>query len=100
MIPLLKHPAQSGQLLKSATVLMIALSTAMHIKAQSVSEIITDYNGYYKTASAAPNPVKPDNSHHLLSFAFNGTRYSTGVNDALLSSHGETFTPAGFTAYP
>lgn len=100
MTPVPKYLAQPSQLLKGGIVLMIVLSTAILLKAQSVSEIITDYNGYYKTGSAAVNPVKPDNNHNLLSFSFNGIRYSTGVNDALLTSHGETFTAGSFRALP
>ena len=80
--------------------IIIALSAGIFANAQSVSEIITDYNGYYKTGAGAVNPVKPDNNHNLISFSFNGVRYSTGVNDALLTSHGQTFTPASFRALP
>jgi hypothetical protein len=100
MRPVITNFPKSSQLLKRGTVLVIALSFAILLKAQSVSEIITDYNGYYKTGSAAVNPVKPDNSHNLLSFSFNGVRYSTGVNDALLTSRGETFTAGSFRALP
>lgn len=96
----LKYPAQRGQFFKGGLALLMVLSTAAFLNAQSVSEIITDYNGYYKTGSASVNPVKPDNNHNLLSFSFNGTRYSTGVNDALLASHGDAFTAASFRALP
>jgi hypothetical protein len=100
MKPVLKNLPKTSRLLKTGTMLMIVLCAAIFLKAQSVSEIITDYNGYYKTGTAAVNPVKPDNSHNLLSFSFNAVRYSTGVNDALLTSRGETFTPASFRALP
>lgn len=81
-----------------AAVLMFAIS--VKAGAQGVSEVITDYNGYWKTSTMAVNSVKPDNSQNLLSFSFNGTRYSTGVNDASLTAHGETFTPEVFRALP
>ncbi len=100
MRPIIKNFPKSSQLLKSSIVLMISFSAAMAVKAQSVTEIITDYNGYFKTGSGAVNPVKPDNSHHLLSFSFDGVRYSTGVNDALLTSRGEIFTASNFRALP
>lgn len=67
---------------------------------QTVSEIITTYNTYFKSSTTAINPVKPDNSHDLLAFTFNGARYSTGVNDVLLSSHGDAFVPEIFKALP
>lgn len=91
-----KYPSTT----KVCLVIFFVLGFAGLLNAQSVSEIITDYNGYFKTGSTAVNPVKPDNSHNLLSFSFNGTRYSTGVNDALLTSHGETFTASNFRALP
>jgi hypothetical protein len=83
---------------KTLAALLILSNTT--VNAQDVSEVITDYNGYWKTSSTAVNSVKPDNSHNLLSFSYNGTRYSTGVNDASLSAHGETFTPEVFHALP
>ena len=67
---------------------------------QAVSEIITDYQGYWKSGSAALNPVRPENSHDLLSFTHNGVRYSTGVNDALLTTNGDTFSAQQFVALP
>ena len=68
--------------------------------AQSISEIITDYQGYWKSSTTAINPVKPNNSHNLLSFSYNGTRYSTGVNDALLNSRGDHFVAGDYRALP
>jgi hypothetical protein len=70
------------------------------IQAQSITEIITDYQGYWKTSSTAINPTKPNNNHNLLSFSFNGTRYSTGVNDGLLTGHGENFVAGDYKALP
>jgi hypothetical protein len=81
-----------------AAVLM--LTATAEVSAQGVAEVITDYNGYWKSSTAAVSSVKPDNSHNLLSFSFNGTRYSTGANDASLSAHGDTFTPEIFRAMP
>ena len=66
----------------------------------SVTEIITDYNGYWKTSATSINAIKPGNSHNLVSFSFNGSRYSTGVNDALLTSQGQAFIAGDFRALP
>ena len=68
--------------------------------AQSVSEIITDYQGFWKSGVNAINPIKPVNSHNLVSFTHNGVRYSTGANDALLALQGQTFSPQQFVALP
>jgi Secretion system C-terminal sorting domain len=66
----------------------------------NVTEIITDYNGYWISSAASINSVKPDNSHNLVSFSFNGNRYSTGVNDALLTGHGQSFIAGDYRALP
>ncbi|MBL7699081.1 MAG: T9SS type A sorting domain-containing protein [Chitinophagaceae bacterium] len=96
MTTFVKYPT----LLKVCLAILLVFGLTGLLNAQGVSEIITDYNGYYKTGIGAVSTVKPDNNHNLLSFSFNGTRYSTGVNDALLTSHGETFTPSSFRALP
>ncbi|RYF85941.1 MAG: T9SS type A sorting domain-containing protein [Chitinophagaceae bacterium] len=67
-------------------------------KAQGVTEIITDFGGYWQSKTTAISPIKPDNSHNLLAFTLNGVRYSTGVNNGLLSSYGLTYIPAEFRA--
>jgi hypothetical protein len=83
-----------------STFVFVIMMSSLVLTAQSVGEIITDYNGYFKTGTANVNAVKPDNNHNLLAFSFNGVRYSTGVNDALLTSNNETFIPANFRALP
>jgi hypothetical protein len=74
-----------------------ALSLILFISSYSYSQITgiyTDYQGFWESNSGSINNTKPDNSHLLLGFKFNGTTYSTGVNDAALTANGVT----GFTA--
>lgn len=80
--------------------LVILMTLPGVMNAQSVTEIISDYGGFWKSGQGAINPVKPDNSHNLLAFSFNGVRYSTGANDALLTERGVTFAKADFKALP
>ncbi|HTE07285.1 MAG TPA: T9SS type A sorting domain-containing protein [Flavitalea sp.] len=75
----------------------ILLST-FSVNAQAVAEIITDYNGYWKSATTAMSTTRPDNDHNLLAFSFNNLQYSTGVNDALLTANGESFAAGDFRA--
>src|SRR5687768_6731831 len=84
----------------TATILlwMVLLINPAVLKAQSVTEVITDYAGFWKSSSSAINAVKPDNSHNLLAFTFNGVRYSTGANDQLLRSRDVSFTRGDFIA--
>lgn len=70
------------------------------VQAQSVTELVTDFGGYWISSHASINPVHPNNSHNLAAFSWNGVRYSTGVNDALLTSRGLTFTPGSYKALP
>jgi hypothetical protein len=94
------RPLKVSQLLKGSLALLMFAGVPVLIRAQAVSEIITNYNGYWKTGTTAVSPVKPDNHHNLLSFSYNGTRISTGVNDALLTSHGDVFTAGNYQALP
>jgi Secretion system C-terminal sorting domain len=84
------------------TLLFIAmvLLTTVCSSQYNVTEIITDYGGYWKSSATSINSVKPDNSHNLVSFSYNGNRYSTGVNDALLTSNGQLFTAGDYRALP
>lgn len=80
--------------------LLLGITCFSSLRSQAVTEIVTNYNGYWKSGTSSINPVKPDNHHDLISFSYNGTRYSTGVNDALLTANSLTFTPGQYSALP
>lgn len=80
--------------------MLLTFAYTSTVSAQSITEIITDYEGYWKSSSTSINSIKPNNSHNLLSFSFNGVRYSTGVNDALLTSNLETFVAGDYRSLP
>ncbi|RPD48703.1 T9SS C-terminal target domain-containing protein [Hymenobacter sediminis] len=65
-----------------------------------VTEIITDFGGFWQSSATTVSAVKPDNSHDLLAFTLNGVRYSTGVDDDLLTTKGISFTKARYQALP
>lgn|GEM_PF-397853 len=67
---------------------------------QAITGIITDFNSYWKSSSSSINTVKPNNSHNVLAFTYNGTQYSTGANNAVLTSHGQTFVEGDFWSLP
>jgi hypothetical protein len=72
-----------------------------YVKAQyNVTGVQTDFNGFWSSSSTAINAVKPNNSHNLLAFTWNGTTFSTGVNDAKLILNGVNFTAKDFRAFP
>lgn len=67
-----------------------------------VTQIYTDYNGFWTSSYTNINSVKPDLQHNLLAFkTSNGTVYSTGVNNAKLTENGVTgFQTTKFRALP
>ena len=90
------------QFLHRRVLITLLLLTALFtsLTAQTVTEIVTDYNGYWKSGQSAVNTVKPQNSHNMIAFKYNGTRYSTGVNDDLLTAHGDVFVEGDYKALP
>ena len=82
--------------------LLIAIFTLLTygLSAQDVTEIYTNYNGFWSSSETSSNPLNPDNSHELLGFTWNGTTYSTGVDDTKLTNNGIGFTPLVVRALP
>jgi len=65
-----------------------------------LSRIITDFGGYWSSTTASANTTNPDDSHNLLGFNYGNTFYSTGANDATLTSNGVSFTAGNYRALP
>lgn len=88
--------------MKRISILSLALTALTFIaNAQNhVSRVHTDFGGYWQSATGANSAIQPNNSHNLLAFRVGSTTYSTGVNDALLTSKGVTFTQQKFQALP
>lgn len=82
-------------------ILLLGLIVSVTTQAQ-VTEIWTDYGGYWNSSQQNPNPggVQPDNSHNLLAFRYNGTVYSTGVDDGNLTNNGVSYTGLTIRALP
>ncbi len=66
----------------------------------TVTGIITDFGGFWKTNTTANNPVLPNDAHNLLSFTYGGINYASGVNNAALSGNGIRYSPTTFKALP
>lgn len=66
-----------------------------------VTEIFTDYNGFWNSTSATTHPTanQPNTRHNLLGFRYGGVVYSTGVNDQALTDNSISFTPQAYRAY-
>jgi trimeric autotransporter adhesin len=73
----------------------------LYASSQAVTEIVTDFQGYWRSGVRPnTNAISPNNSHNLLSFTYNGVRYSTGVNDAILAANSLPFTAGKYKALP
>ncbi len=82
--------------------LLLCLCISLYaISNAQVTEIYTDYGGFWKSTLFAASTIKPDKSHNVLAFTRNSMIYSTGVNDAALTSNSVTvFTHTVFKALP
>src|SRR5207253_198318 len=69
-------------------------------KAQQVTEVITDFGGYWRSSSTALNATLPNDSHNLLAFKVGTKMYSTGVDNTALTSNGVSFTTGNFKSLP
>ncbi|WP_218597803.1 T9SS type A sorting domain-containing protein [Polaribacter sp. NJDZ03] len=65
---------------------------------EPVTTVYGDFGGFY--TSSTTSRVDYDDSNNLIGFTVNGVTYSTGVNDALLTSKNITYTPEEFKAFP
>lgn len=51
-----------------------------------VSDIYSDYGGYWTSGADNISATKPDDTHNLLGFSFGGKTYSTGVSNTTLDN--------------
>ncbi|MEO6637584.1 MAG: immunoglobulin domain-containing protein, partial [Ginsengibacter sp.] len=79
-------------------ILLFSCSNA--VMAQQVSEVITDFGGYWKSGVGALNATYPNTSHNLLSFKYNSVIYSTGADDNNLDAHGLSYIAGVFRGFP
>ncbi|MFT3910181.1 MAG: hypothetical protein QM737_12200 [Ferruginibacter sp.] len=95
-----KRNYQPISILKKLFILFIIFSVSK-TNAQQVSEVITDFGGFWKSGTgAAINPTYPNTSHNVLSFKYNSVVYSTGVDDSKLTANSITYTAGDFRAFP
>lgn len=88
------------KLLLLISLLLIIPSYLFSQSANEVTEVYTDFNGFWSSSTTANSPIRPNNSHNLLAIKWKGNIVSTGVNDAILTSNGVSFTPRVFNALP
>lgn len=79
------------------TVFLLLFTNKNIFSQQVVSELYTDYNGFWASSNTL---VIPDNSHNLLGFKVGVDVYATGVNDNTLTTNGITFNPQEIVSLP
>jgi hypothetical protein len=68
---------------------------------EGITEIYGDFGGYWKsTVATVGTAIRPNSTNNMLAFKYGSTIYSTGVNDATLTSNGVSFTPGNFKGLP
>ena len=65
-----------------------------------ITGISTNFGIYWSTTTAVNNPIRPNDSHELLSFTYDGVTYSTGVNDGRLNINLVNYVPGNYRAIP
>jgi hypothetical protein len=79
-------------------VLLLVGSVRAQTATTYFTESITDYTDYWQSGTglnlnALPTSTLPGSLQQLLAFTLNGQRYSTDVNNQLLTARGLSFTP-------
>ncbi|WP_149205978.1 DUF7507 domain-containing protein [Flavobacterium johnsoniae] len=83
--------------LKSIVLFFFFIS--LQVSGQSaVTRIITDWKGYWSSTGLTGVGNRPDDVNNLLAFTWNGTIYSTGVNNTILNNNAVTYNPQRFRA--
>ncbi len=84
------------------TVLAGALCAPWAAQAANVTGVYGSFGptGFWASSAGAVSVTQPNDSNLLLGFTVNGTTYSTGVNDAALTTNGVAFEPQVFRALP
>lgn len=67
----------------------------------AATRVITDWQGYWSsTGPTTTAALQPDRQHSVTAMQFNGVIYSTGVDDAKLTTKGISYVPGDFKALP
>lgn len=80
--------------------LLLLLLFVTQLALSQVTQMYTDFNTFWSSSSTSINATKPNLSHNLLAFRWNGTLYSTGVDNAKLTANGVTYQNTKFRALP
>jgi len=67
----------------------------------AINQVITDFNGFWSSSATSATPSRqPDARHNMTAFAYNGTTYSTGVSDLMLTLNLIFYNAGDYRALP
>ncbi|KFF07607.1 DUF7507 domain-containing protein [Flavobacterium reichenbachii] len=78
--------------------LLISFKSIGQTKSNNVTQIYTDWKGFWASSGITGLGNRPDTANNLLAFAWNGKTYSTGVDDNVLTANSVTFNTQKFRA--
>lgn len=82
---------------KLHTIIVFLLLSPSLFAQKFVTKVYTDYNGYYQSDINAP---KPQGSHNVIGFTWEGQTFSTGVNDSIMNLNHQSVINQIFKAFP
>ena len=85
--------------IKNVRLLFFLISLQMFSQTtNTVTEIHTDWKGYWRSNDISPSGNRPDNANNLLAFKWKSVIYSTGVNDNILNTEKVNYKAQKFRA--
>ncbi|MFQ6603896.1 hypothetical protein, partial [Flavobacterium sp. C3NV] len=85
--------------IKNLGLLFFLISLQMFSQStNAITEIHTDWKGYWTSNAATLAGNRPDDANNLLAFKWKSVTYSTGVNDNILNTKSFTYKPQKFRA--
>nr|WP_199002293.1 T9SS sorting signal type C domain-containing protein [Flavobacterium sp. ASV13] len=85
-----------SSLLKKSILFLLLFSSKSYSQVVTITEIHTDWKGYWKSNAITGTGNRPDDYNNLLAFKWNNIIYSTGVDDNTLTTKGVAFSPQKF----
>ncbi|SHL76794.1 DUF7507 domain-containing protein [Flavobacterium chilense] len=85
-----------SSLLKKSILFLLLFSSKSYSQVVTITEIHTDWKGYWKSNAITGTGNRPDDYNNLLAFKWNNIIYSTGVDDNTLTTKGVVFSSQKF----
>lgn len=86
--------------MKNLITSLLIMSGSVVVHGQTpITGVFTNYGGFWNSTTSSNSLVKPDSSHMLLAFTYNGTTYATGVDNSILTTQSVAFQSGNFQSF-